>query len=82
MRCRMCEREVQDGARFCPWCGSAMAQAQAYSEGNDPNARVEESATGNMRAPDGSYDMRSYCNSTPDDAKCRINNMGETNKGG
>lgn len=61
---------------------SSMAQAQAYSEGNDPNARVEESATGNMRAPDGSYDMRSYCNSTPDDAKCRINNMGETNKGG
>lgn len=31
MRCRMCEREVQDGARFCPWCGSAIAYGEPLS---------------------------------------------------
>lgn len=60
---------------------SSMAHAQQMEMTDDPNVTIDEQTTGSIIAPDGTYDLRTYCNSTPDDAKCRANNMGETTKG-
>jgi hypothetical protein len=65
---------------------SSLAHAQQGYDENDVvvdqrGSMSDRRDTGSIRAPDGSYDIRSFCNSTPDDAKCRALGMGEINKG-
>lgn len=62
---------------------SSMAFAEDMNNNttNNSGTMTDDQSTGSIVAPDGTEDLRTFCNTTPDDAKCRANNMGEINKG-
>ena len=68
------------------FAAASLAHAQqVYDDGNvmmdERGNMIDDQTTGSIQAPDGTYDIRSFCNSTPDDAKCRATGHGEINKG-
>ena len=61
---------------------SSMAFAEDMNTNDATNGTMtDQSTTGSVVAPDGSEDLKTFCNSNPDEAKCNATNMGETNKG-
>jgi len=60
---------------------SSMAFADDMNTPKTDGAMTDQSTTGSVVAPDGTTDLKTYCNSMPDDAKCKATNNGEINKG-
>jgi|EndMetStandDraft_2_1072991.scaffolds.fasta_scaffold692230_1 hypothetical protein len=61
------------------------AASFAYAESAKPQAGTgsDPETTGSIenQRPGVSDELRTFCNSQPDDAKCKAENLGEINKG-
>ena len=63
---------------------SPLAYADDATTNNSTNnTMMDDQTTGSVenQRPGVSEELRTFCNSQPDDAKCKAENLGEINKG-